>query len=403
MRFRSVASVMLPLPLTIVLCLCGGGLPMAVAGDLSLEFTGLSNPGNGWSHGYVDDFAGDSLMGLFNPSYIGSAGDRWTSDPTGATSYPPNDVLLVNIGAGFTEGNHWGGGTITWELGQPYHTWAGSNVGDDESTGTDPWPNGADTIFSTFTADVAGTYSISAAWDLVDGGHAADVEVLINGSSAFTGSVDNTNVGVSDLASFVTSATLSIGDTVSFRTTPDDVNGGSAALDAIVAIPTLDLNINRQTGLVTIDNVSTAPLSIAGYSLTSDAGSLDPSSWTSLASGPGSDWIEFSAAPTEISEGSLGIQEIPSGGSLNLGQLWLTTPYEDIDFNVVLADNSVLTINPLYSGSVIQSGGPQRRRQHHGSGLGGVQEWSEQRSDRPGSRRRIPERRPGRRPGQRFL
>ena len=326
--------------------------PTASAASLLDDFTGASNPGNGWAHGYEDDFAGDSLMGLFHPGTSGDAGDRWTSDPTGATSYPPNDTLLVNIGVGRTASNHWGGGTITWESGQPYHTWAGSNVGDDETSGTDPWPNGADTIFSTFTIDLAGTYNISADWDLVDGDHAAGVEVLINGSSAFTGSIDNTNVGVSDLASFATTVPLAIGDTVSFRTAPNDTDGGATALNALITnavAQTLTLQVDQATGQMQIANLSGNPIDFDYYRIVGPAGSLVSSGFNGIGgdlpafaagTGTGNGWeIGAGTADQELVESYLtGSSVLQDGEVLPLGVAYNTSlGSEELAFSIGIA------------------------------------------------------------------
>ena len=107
----------------LMLLACANG---ARAASLLGDFTGASNPGNGWTQGYAHDSA-DLPMGLF--IVVGTPGDRWTGDTTGIDQWPSNgakDLLLVNIGSGNTEWNHWGGGAITWETEQAYHTWAGS-------------------------------------------------------------------------------------------------------------------------------------------------------------------------------------------------------------------------------------------------------------------------------------
>lgn len=207
----------------------------AFAANLADDFDNANNPGNGWTHGFNDtavgggnDIANDVAFGRINSG--GAPGDRWTGDGTNDASFPPNDLLLVNQGNGGTAGNHWGGGSITWDDGEAYHTWGSTDAGGINGH------SGDDTIFSTYTVTTAGLYDIAGTWTENGNSGTAAVEVLVNGSSIGTGSIDLTVANDSATIQSLNVA-LGVGDTVSFRTLRDSGTvGGSAHLDASVAL-----------------------------------------------------------------------------------------------------------------------------------------------------------------------
>lgn len=83
----------------------------------------------------------------------------------------------------------------------------------------------------------------------------------------------------------------------------------------------LDLVVDRATGGVTLHSPGSLDVPLAGLSLKSASGSLDPSDWRSIAetdnsSGP---WLELKAEATELAEATLGEATLSPGESLDLG------------------------------------------------------------------------------------
>jgi hypothetical protein len=211
----------------------------AGAAVLATDVAFTSNPENGWAHGFNDtttgggnDVGNDVNFGL---AALGdTSGDRWSGDGTTSTAFPPNALMLVNLGGGGTAGDHWDGGSITWDTGVAYHTW-GRSTDVDGANGH----NGADTIYSSYTVTATGSYDIVGAWTENGNSGGATIAVLINGTSLGGDTIDLDSAG--DSATIQSLAhSLTAGDIVSFRTLRDtDVtSGGSAALAAsVTAVP----------------------------------------------------------------------------------------------------------------------------------------------------------------------
>ena len=230
------------LKLVVVTAVVAVGCSTSLAANYAADFSTVSNPGNGWSYGFNDiavgggnDMANDVLFALFHDNTAGNAGDRWTGDGTLDTAYPPNDVMLCNLGDGDTAwGGHWDGGSIGWEAGVAYHTWARTNL-EEKANGL----TGDDMIFSTYTIPAAGLYDITGTWTENGNSGGATVDVLVNGASLGASHIDLDVEGDSTTIQSLGIA-LAMGDTVSFRTLRDTdyPNGGSARLDAtVVAVP----------------------------------------------------------------------------------------------------------------------------------------------------------------------
>ena len=211
----------------------------ATAATLAGDFDVANNPGNDWEHGFNDtgvgagnDVVNDVAFGLAKTG--GDPGDRWTGDGTGNTDFPPNDLMLVNIGGDSTASDHWGGGAITWDAGVAYHTWGNTSAGGASDH------SGDDTIYSTYTVLADGDYDIVGTWTENGSDGGATVDVLVNGFSIGSNSIDlNTDADAATIQSL--SVALVSGDEVSFRTLRDAgvTVGGSARLDAsvVLAIP----------------------------------------------------------------------------------------------------------------------------------------------------------------------
>ena len=113
-------------------------------------------------------------------------------------------------------------------------------------------------------------------------------------------------------------------------------NGNDAYVDLVsldlpfdTAAPFLELIVNRDTGVMQIQNNTGADQDIKGYSIVSQDGSLVYNNWLSIddnydGSGNSSvdsgEWVEFSAAgtPEDFSEGALGTGTIADGATLAL-------------------------------------------------------------------------------------
>ncbi|MCO6044660.1 LamG domain-containing protein [Aeoliella sp. ICT_H6.2] len=113
---------------------------------------------------------------------------------------------------------------------------------------------------------------------------------------------------------------------------------------AVTATPQLAVEVNRQTGNITISNPFPAPQTFVGYSLTSATGALnsDNGVWTSIADSgtPDDDWFEFTAAGDRQ---NIGEAEQPGGTGVTLGQnesvdlgnVWIQNPDEDLVLQVL--------------------------------------------------------------------
>jgi hypothetical protein len=138
--------------------------------------------------------------------------------------------------------------------------------------------------------------------------------------------------------------------------------------DEGVVFPTL--NINTNTGAMTLNTGSGTARGIQGYSITSAAnvGGLSPTAWLSVADNydsghPGANqvdandqWTELTAAAsnTDLSESQIG----GDGGLLNasrsipLGNAWIRNPFgEDIQLEILLPDGRKRRVDVTYNGT----------------------------------------------------
>ena len=113
---------------------------------------------------------------------------------------------------------------------------------------------------------------------------------------------------------------------------------------------TLQLAINRESGGVSLRNSTDAALDFTAYSITSEAGDLLFTNWTSIAGNydAGGDmsvdiddsWLQLSAAGSnsDLSEGEFNGDggRLSAGGAIFLGDVWNTSGSEDLAIDVVL-------------------------------------------------------------------
>jgi hypothetical protein len=135
--------------------------------------------------------------------------------------------------------------------------------------------------------------------------------------------------------------------------------------------------INRATGNLTIANPTAGSFQVKSISVTSGAGALNATLWSSISSTADGDsggsfdsdvWnvtqpLDPATTPfaTQLAEAeAAGAATVggtlASGGSINLGNVWQRTIFEDVVVNLTLADNTAFTIVPEYSGAEIVAG-----------------------------------------------
>jgi hypothetical protein len=139
--------------------------------------------------------------------------------------------------------------------------------------------------------------------------------------------------------------------------------------------PALQINVNRDTGAISLVNQTGGPASFKSYSITSEYGSLEPASWLSIAENydagspganqvdPAHDWSKLTDESThgDLSEadlqGAVGAT-ISHTRTINLGNAWLQAPTEDLVFQYISGDQVVQGIVNYtgHSGSAFANG-----------------------------------------------
>jgi hypothetical protein len=146
-----------------------------------------------------------------------------------------------------------------------------------------------------------------------------------------------------------------------------------------IALPVLV--INRDTGGVSIANQSTGNLQLKGYSISSAAGSLNPTTWTSIDAGntfdPNGTWAAQSSTATRLAEsvtgGTLDGGTLAGNTSSGVGTPWIKTPFEDVVFGYTLGDDSTGFGFVQYTGN---GGAAFGRSDLNGDGAVNVADWS---------------------------
>jgi hypothetical protein len=89
------------------------------------------------------------------------------------------------------------------------------------------------------------------------------------------------------------------------------------------------LNVNRDTGVASLTNPGTTPISLDGYTITSSLGVLGTASWNSLhdQNALGGTWRESPASATRLSElKQSGVASLGAGQSVSLGAIFAPNP-----------------------------------------------------------------------------
>lgn len=236
---------------------------------------------------------------------------------------------------------------------------------------------GSQTIFNrtgplTFLPGaVAGTGAGSALWTTPPTVTTeADRVMLLGKVGTATATGGQIQVFIDDLPTTGFAPDITPENAVNFRSWLD----GVAFVEAGTPI-SLSATIDRDTGQLSINNATGQNVQVVSYSVTSPAGALKPGSWLSVSENyDGDDGSEFDThlwnvtAPTmpfPSAAATLSEAEDASGGSsggtlgaggLNLGNTWIRTPTQDVQISLTLANASVLTIVPQYTGSEILAG-----------------------------------------------
>lgn len=130
-------------------------------------------------------------------------------------------------------------------------------------------------------------------------------------------------------------------------------------LQLTASVPQLVLLVDRNTGNITLNNLTGSLENISGYSITSEFGGLKPASWLSIAdnydsgnAGPNQvdatnawDELTMSSSRGDLSEGDLSSgtgANLADDRVVNLGNAWITTPVEDLLFQYI-SNGEVIT------------------------------------------------------------
>ena len=149
----------------------------------------------------------------------------------------------------------------------------------------------------------------------------------------------------------------------------------------------LKLLVNRDTGIMTLENQTGETLDVLSYSITSASGAITPDSLTPITgnydsslTGDGSfdnndAWQITSSAGslTEFGEASTGdAGSLLDAAQYNLGTAWTKSIYEDFEITVTLGDGSEVAAIVEFSGN---SGSPFERGDLSFSGGIGPEDW----------------------------
>ncbi|HEY3391590.1 MAG TPA: PEP-CTERM sorting domain-containing protein [Lacipirellulaceae bacterium] len=132
--------------------------------------------------------------------------------------------------------------------------------------------------------------------------------------------------------------------------------------------------LDRDTGNLSVSNGTTQPFDIIGYTVQSNFGGLNPANWQSVANNydkpsaptPGDGSIDSndawrmlsdSASRTNLSEAELNTSgprdggAIGAGQTLDLGNVWLKSPTEDVILEVLRSDGRIHTVGLTFAGN----------------------------------------------------
>jgi hypothetical protein len=199
--------------------------------------------------------------------------------------------------------------------------------------GTLAWGTGgtSNTPAPTFVSVAPGTASngiISANFGLTsfNAGASVNYEVFYNGVSKGTGTFTWSSANSNYIGIDARDGT---------RVRMDDFT-----IQTVAPPPKPTLLVNRDTGNITIQNLTSSGLSITAYSIITAQGGFNQANWSKIQT-QGIDtndtWYTFTdpSSTTDLAEGTLGEYTIPATtGTINLGNAWRRSPFEDLAFEL---------------------------------------------------------------------
>ncbi|TWU26086.1 PEP-CTERM sorting domain-containing protein [Bythopirellula polymerisocia] len=189
--------------------------------------------------------------------------------------------------------------------------------------------------------------------------------------TAFSNTVNVPNDGNTGTINVGFTGTPGSAYTLRFTRTPSEIDSGfGTALDDLsfsetlqAGAPVFKLTVDRSTGGITLTNIGSSAVNIKGYSITSEAGSMNQTGWKSISGNYdvngnksvdiNDDWTKLPQAGTnsDLSEYEFGGNggTIAASASVVLNQAspnpkgiaWLKSPFEDLKLDLVLANGNI--------------------------------------------------------------
>ncbi|HEX6963716.1 MAG TPA: hypothetical protein VF175_17750 [Lacipirellula sp.] len=119
-------------------------------------------------------------------------------------------------------------------------------------------------------------------------------------------------------------------------------------------LPELSITVNRSTGAITLENQTGSARNLSGYAITSDFGALKTANWLSITDNydsgnpgpnqvdPAHAWSETSVVPATLAESdpSAAGASLANDRVVNLGNIWIQNPNEDLVFEYTSAGDT---------------------------------------------------------------
>ena len=305
--------------------------------QVSLDITGFNNTS--------DLFGGAFAVGMTQSDAL-LAGDAYDADPNNVkfTNAFPNEYTTVV--SDFWVGLR-GNGTLAW--------------------GNGPVGTGDANYHSVSVGSKTGTISANFGVTSFALGSTVNYEVFFNGASMGVGTFDWTHDNENYIGIDARDGTAVTLDNFTIETSIPP------------ATPTL--TIDRATGNITLTNDTSQPLSMTIYSITSELGGFNQANWSKIES-QGIDiddtWLTLTdpSSTTDISEATLGEYTLGASGSstdsIDLGNAWVPSPFEDLEVEVRDAAGNDVPVNVLYVGN---GGVPLQIGDFNANGIRDAGDW----------------------------
>lgn len=346
------------LALSVVSNLQAQGLTYVDANDGFIGTANLSVAGGGALSTAIDSFGFDNLDNKWGFREFASGGTIFTASDADTGEDAPE---LIQTLSGLTVGN-------SYDVYVAYWSTTGNDWG--VRAGFSSNPNGNQFFnrtggFDDAPSAIAGTNASAAAWAQLpaDNPTASDdgAGVFSEGNRRMLlGHVGNMTanssgeiqVYIDDLP--VSTATTGGAFPQNLRSWLDGLAYTDAGNDVF-----LKATIDRNTGQLTIANTTGSDFTVSGYSITSNAGSLAPSEWETISAGTNTGisdtdaWVISSQTSFSLAESEDPTNNGATLGSsgLPLSDVWIASPYEDIQIQLTLADSTVIDLTPEYTGT----------------------------------------------------